>query len=140
MSARSLRTLLFSVAVFAALPGCQLMPGAATSQAGPSARITAITPDPSQPLRAGQAVTMKVDIAHVVAADSATLTLIVLAGDSAALAQDAKVLARGRGSSTLTATFTVPRTPIVRVFTSLVVEGQGSTSAVDGRAYEVLSP
>lgn len=103
------------------------------------AQITAISPDTTQVLRAGQPVKLKLDVSYVLTAASATLTLVVLAADNSGIAQDFKVLSRGSGQSTLEAEFKVPNTSTIRVFTPLVVKGQTSTSQADGRAFNVIS-
>jgi hypothetical protein len=139
MTARRLRLLFLSSLVSGLLAGCQLAPPVGASlPAASSAQITAITPETAQPLRAGDHATLKVDVAYGVAAKAGTLTLLVLAADNSSLARDVQAVGPGHGKVTLQAGFTVPDSGVVRVFTALVVQGQDSTSAVDGRAYEVV--
>lgn len=138
MSPACLRSLFLSIAASGLLLGCQMAPR--TELAAPmasTAQITAVTPDTTQALRAGDHVRLEVKVGHAVAADSGTLTLIALSADNTTVARDDKVVPKGQGNTILTAEFTVPNTTVIRVFTSLVVKGQESTSAVDGRAFEV---
>lgn len=141
MAVQSLPSLLASIAAASFLLGCQTSAQRADQQApfGSMAQITAISPDTTQVLRAGQPVKLKLDVSYVLTAASATLTLVVLAADNSGIAQDFKVLSRGSGQSTLEAEFTVPNTSTIRVFTPLVVKGQTSTSQADGRAFNVIS-
>lgn len=128
-----------SIAVSCILLGCQLPEQhAGVAPFGSMAQITAIAPDTVEVLRVGEHVKLKVDVSYVLTAESGTVQLIVLAADNSDLAQDFKVLTKGRGKSTLQAEFTVPVTTAIQVFTPLVVQGQHPTSATDGRAFKVL--
>lgn len=143
MSVSKLLTLA-ALAASGLLAGCQSLPpgGGAIMAApiGPVAQITAISPDTSKVLHPGQAARMKVEVGYVLAADSGTLSLIVLDAENAGVAHDFKEVKRGSGSATLEADFTVPRTSVIRVYTSLIVKDHNGTSGVDGRAYEVVAP
>jgi hypothetical protein len=107
---------------------------------GSVAQITAISPDTGQVLRVGETLRLTVDISYVVAAESATIKLLVLDGGSAELGQDFVIVPKGHGSTTLQVGFTVPPTQVIRIFTPLVVSGQAQAAASsDGRAFEVLA-
>jgi hypothetical protein len=105
---------------------------------GSVAQITSISPDATRVLRSGEQVKLKVDVNYVLTAESGTLTLVVLASDNSEVAHDFKVITKGSGKSRLEAEFTVPGTTDIRVFAPLVVLGENSTSAADGRAYKVV--
>ena len=139
MTTKFLPALFASIAVSGFLPGCQF-PGQHTGMPpfGSLAQITAISPDTTQALRAGEQVKLKVDVSYVLTSESGTIKLVVLAADNSDLAQEVKVITKGSGKSTLETQFTVPRTTAVRVFTPLVVQGQNATSGADGRAYTVV--
>ncbi|WP_397408274.1 hypothetical protein [Polaromonas sp.] len=135
----------FSPSLFAAiaasifLPGCQSVGQPANKPPfGSLAQITSISPDTSQALHPGQQVRLKVDVSYVLTSASGTIKLLVLAADSSELGQDVKVIAKGNGKSTLETQFTVPATTEIRVFAPLVVQGESSGSAADGRSYKVL--
>lgn len=135
---RFIHRLLAPVAVAGLLAGCQAMgPGTCGPAFGSLAHITSISPDPARALQAGEKVRLKVDVGYVLTADTGSIELIVLAADNSAIAQDAKAVSRGRGTSTLEAEFTVPATSTVRVYAPLVFQGQESTAAADGRAFLV---
>lgn len=139
MPTKFLPSLFAAIAVSCLLPGCQLakqhtdMP-----QFGSLAQITSISPDTTQILRSGERVKLKVDVSYVLTAESGTIKLVVLAADNSGVAQDVEVIAKGSGKSTLKAQFTVPSTTVIRVFTPLIVQGQDSTSAADGRTFQVV--
>lgn len=129
----------FATAVL--LAGCQV-PGPHTNvpkAMGSLAQITSISPDASQVLRSGEQVNLKVNVSYALADDTGTLTLIVLAADSSALAHAARPIRQRSGTVTLEATFTVPNTTAVRVYTPLLADGQKSSSVVDGREYTVVA-
>ena len=105
---------------------------------GSLAQITAISPDTSEVLHPGQQVRLKVDVSYVLTSASGTVKLLVLAADSSELGQDVKVITQGNGKTTLETRFTVPATAEVRVFAPLVVQGESSGPAADGRSYKVL--
>lgn len=105
---------------------------------GSVAQITAISPDTTQVFRAGEQVRLTVDVNHVLTTESGTVTLVVLAADNSGIAHDFKAITKGSGKSTLSAQFTVPRTTVIRVYAPLIVQGDKSTSVVDGRAFEVV--
>lgn len=136
----SLRGLLASIAVCGPLLGCQAIGPQAAGQPpfGSLARITSISPDATRDLRPGDPVQLKVDVRYVLTADTGTLMLIVLAADNSAIAQQAVPITRGSGSTTLQASFTVPGTTQIRVYTPLIYQHQDSTSATDGRAFTVV--
>lgn len=90
-------------------------------------------------LRSGEQVKLKVDVSHVLTAESGTIKLVVLAADNSDIAQGAQTITKGTGKSTLEVEFKVPRTTVIRVFTPLIVQGQNSTSLADGRTFEVDS-
>ena len=140
MSAKFLPSLFASVAASFLLSGCQLpmQPTDMPAPFGSVAQITSISPDTTQVFRSGEQVRLKVDVSHVLTAESGTITLIVLAADNSGIAHDFKAITKGSGKSTLSAQFTVPRTTVIRVYTPLIVQGEKSTSVVDGRAFEVV--
>ncbi|MDO8773581.1 MAG: hypothetical protein Q7K57_33705 [Burkholderiaceae bacterium] len=139
MPTKFLPTLFASIAVSGLLPGCQFT-GQHTDMPpfGSLAQITSISPDTTQVLRSGEQVKLKVNVSYVLTAESGTIKLVVLDADNSDVAQDFAVITKGSGKSTLEAKFTVPRTTVIRVFTPLVVQGQNSTSAADGRAFKVV--
>jgi len=139
MPAKFLPSLFASIAVAALLLGCQLpAQPTAVPTFGSLAQITAISPDTLEVFRTGEHVKLKVDVSYVLTAESGTIKLVVLAADNSELAQDVKLVTKGRGKSTLEAEFTVPLTTTIQVFTPLVVQGQNSSSAADGRAFKVI--
>lgn len=141
MPAKFLPSLVATVAASFLLSGCQL-PTQQTDKLAPFgsvAQITSISPDTTQVLRAGQQVRLRVDVSHVLTTESGTVTLVVLAADNSGLGHDFKAITKGSGKSTLEAQFTVPRTTVIRVFTPLIVQGEKSTSVVDGREFEVAA-
>lgn len=140
MPTKFLPSLFASIAVPCLLLGCQL-PEQRTDMPAPFgslAQITSISPDTTQVLRAGEQVKLKVDVGYVLTSESGTITLVVLAADNSGIAQDFKVITKGSGKSTLEAEFTAPSTTVIRVFTPLIVQGQNSTAAADGRAFKVV--
>lgn len=134
------RKLLASTALCSLLLGCQAFAPqtAGTPSFGSVAQITSISPDATRELRQGDRVQLKVDVNYVLTADTGTLMLIVLAADSSTLSQQVTSIARGRGTATLQADFTVPRTTQIRVYTPLVFRDQDSTSTTDGRSFAVV--
>jgi|GEM_PF-1343681 len=139
MPTKFLPSLFASIAVAALLLGCQLpAQPTAVPPFGSLAQITSISPDTLEVLRTGEHVRLKVDVSYVLTAESGTIKLVVLAADNSELAQDVKLVTKGRGKSTLEAEFTVPLTTTIQVFTPLVVQGQNSSSAADGRAFKVI--
>ena len=139
MPTKFLPLLCGSIAVSSLLLGCQLPEqNPAMPPFGSLAQITSISPDTLEVLRSGEHIKLKVDVSYVLTAESGTIKLVVLAADNSDLAQDVKVVTKGRGKSTLEAEFTVPLTTTIQVFTPLVVQGQNSSSAADGRAFKVV--
>ena len=139
MPTKFLPSLCASIAVSGLLLGCQLPEqNPAMPPFGSLAQITSISPDTLEVLRTGEHVRLKVDVSYVLTAESGTIKLVVLAADNSELAQDVKLVTKGRGKSTLEAEFTVPLTTTIQVFTPLVVQGQNSSSAADGRAFKVI--
>ena len=139
MPSKFLPSLCASIAVSSLLLGCQLPEqNTARPPFGSLAQITSISPDTLEVLHSGEHVKLKVDVSYVLTAESGTIKLVVLAADNSDLAQDVKVVTKGRGKSTLEAEFTVPLTTTIQVFTPLVVQGQNSSSAADGRAFKVV--
>lgn len=139
MPTKFLPSLFASIAVAALLLGCQLpAQPTAVPPFGSLAQITAISPDTLEVFRTGEHVKLKVDVSYVLTAESGTIKLVVLAADNSELAQDVKLVTKGRGKATLEAEFTVPLTTTIQVFTPLVVQGQNSSSAADGRAFKVV--
>lgn len=135
----------FSPSLFAAMAvsgfllGCQSAGQPANMPPfGSMAQITSISPDTTTALRAGDQVRLKVDVSYVLTSASGTIKLVVLAADNSALGQDVKVITKGNGKSTLETQFTVPATTEIRVFAPLIVQGESSGSASDGRSYKVL--
>ncbi|MDI1272251.1 hypothetical protein [Polaromonas sp.] len=139
MTTKFLPALFVSMAVSGILSGCQVTGKPANMPPfGSLAQITAISPDTNQVLHPGQQVKLKVDVSYVLTSEAGTIKLIVLAADSSDLGQDVKVIAKGSGKATLETQFTVPTTTEIRVFAPLVVQGESSGSATDGRSYKVL--
>lgn len=139
LSHRFLPLAAFATAVM--VSGCQA-PGPHTDMPkamGSFAQITSISPDAAQALRSGEQVRLKVDVSYALAEANGTLTLIVLAADSSALAHAAQPIRQRSGKVTLEASFTVPNTTAVRVYTPLLADGQKSNSVVDGREYAVVA-
>ena len=139
---RILSSLALALVVLGALPGCQQVPTSTAGQAaapfGSLAQITAISPDATQVLRTGEQVRLRVDVSHVLTAPSGRVGLLVLAEDNSRVAQSFKPITQGSGKTTLEAEFTVPATPLVRVFTPLDVEGQAVSALTDGREFRVV--
>lgn len=139
MTTKFLPTLFVSIAVSGFLPGCQFTGQPANMPPfGSMAQITSISPDTTRVLRTGEQVRLKVDVSYVLTSASGTIKLVVLAADNSNLGQDVKVITKGSGKSTLETQFTVPGTTKIRVFAPLVVQGESSGSAADGRSYKVL--
>jgi hypothetical protein len=133
-----------SIAVSSLLMGCQRTEQrteqrAETPPFGSLAQITSISPDTTQVFRAGDQVKLKVDVSHVLTAESGTIQLVVLAADNSDIAKVSEAITKGTGKSTLEVAFKVPSTTVIRVFTPLIVQGQNSTSLADGRTFEVVS-
>lgn len=135
----SLRTFLISIAACGLLLGCQGMGSRASGHPpfGSLAHITSMSPDATRQFTAGEKVQLKVDVRYVLTADTGNIMLIVLAADNSSLAQEVTTITRGHGSTTLQATFTVPATTQIRVYTPLIYQDQDSYSATDGRAFSV---
>ncbi|HUR42269.1 MAG TPA: hypothetical protein VM240_13975 [Verrucomicrobiae bacterium] len=106
---------------------------------GSFVQIVSISPTVGTALRAGEKVSLKVEIEYVVPVESATIGLVVQAADNSPIANDNDVLLKGSGKVTLTADFTVPATKMINIFTPLSAQGQNSTSTVDSRAFKVLA-
>lgn len=134
------RALFASITVSSLLLGCQAIvpPKAGQVPFGTVAQITSMSPDVTRELRVGERVQLKVDVRYVLTADTGTIRLIVLAADNATVAQQEVRLARGGGTATLEAEFTVPRTTQIRVYTPLVYQDQDATSTTDGRSFAVV--
>lgn len=132
-------SLFAAMAVFGFLPGCQFTGQPANMPPfGSMAQITSLSPDTTRVLRVGEQVRLKVDVSYVLTSASGTIKLVVLAADNSDLGQDVKVITKGNGKSTLETQFTVPGTTEIRVFAPLVVQGESSGSAADGRSYKVV--
>jgi hypothetical protein len=135
-----LSSIFASIAVFSLLTGCQhTQQLTETPPFGSLAQITSISPDTIQVLRPGERVKLKVVVSHVLTAESGTIKLVVLAADNSDIAHGSETITKGTGTSTLEVEFKVPSTTVIRVFTPLIVQGQNSTSQVDGRTFEVVS-
>lgn len=129
-----------SIAVLSLLTGCQhTQQLTETPPFGSLAQITSISPDTTTVLRSGEQVKLRVDVSHVLTAESGEIKLLVLAADNSDIAQGSKAITKGTGKSTLEVEFKVPSTTVIRVFTPLIVQGQNSTSQADGRTFEVVS-
>lgn len=139
MPAKFLPPLFSSIAASFLLGGCQVpaQHAALSAAFGSVAQITSISPNTTQIFRPGEQVDLKVDVNHVLTAESGTIRLLVLAADNSDIAHDFKAITKGSGTSILNAHFTVPRTTVIRVYTPLIAQGEESTSAVDGRSFEV---
>lgn len=135
-----LSSVFVTIAASSLLLGCQLREQITeTSTFGSLAQITSISPDTTQVLRAGEQVKLKVVVSHVLTSESGTIKLVVLAADNSDIAHGSEAITKGTGKSTLEVEFKVPSTTVIRVFTPLIVQGQNSTSQVDGRIFEVVS-
>lgn len=106
---------------------------------GSFVQIVSVSPSVGTALRAGEKVSLKVEVEYVVPGESATIGLVVQAADNSSIAHDNDVLLKGNGKVTLSATFTVPETKMINIFTPLSAQGQNSTSTVDSRAFKVLA-
>lgn len=127
------------VAAASLLMGCQSAEKRADREAfGSLAQIVSISPDTTQLFRSGERIRLKVEVSHVMTAESGTIQLVVLAADNSPVGQDSRLITKGRGTSTLEAEFTVPSTTTIRVFTPLVFQGQTSAAVTDGRAFAVV--
>jgi hypothetical protein len=119
--------------------GCERAgPGVSAAPSGSSIRITQISPEPSSTLRVGDRVNLQVAAAYTLNAESGTVTLVVQAADNSSIANQWEVVPKGSGAVTLKASFVVPETGSIVVFTPLSAQGQGATSTVDSRAYKVV--
>jgi len=107
--------------------------------AGSSVRILSVDPPTSVALRVGDKVTLKLDVQYVLAAESGTVAIVVQAANNSPLAQNVSVIRNGSGKLNLQAEFVVPQTNAVQVFVPLHAQGQGPTSTVDSRAFEVVA-
>jgi hypothetical protein len=106
---------------------------------GSTVSITDVVPSVNVPLTVGQQVTLQVSVAYALATDSGTLGLIVQDGKGTPLAHTVGVVLRGGGTEKLAASFTVPDTNAIHVFTPLSAQGQARTSTVATRSYRVQS-
>jgi hypothetical protein len=141
MRRRNMRLLLPSL-VLALLSSCSGESGRGSAPAAPSGstvNIVEIVPSASETLAVGQKVNLKVKAAYTLAAESATLGLVVQDAGTVGLAQTVAVVSRGSGNEELSVEFTVPDTKAVQVFVPLTVQGQSSTATVSSRVYKVAS-
>ena len=134
------RRLLAAILLCGLLLGCQTAPleSAGEPPFGSVARIASVSPDVTRELRAGEKVVLRVEVQYVLTAAAGTVELIVLAADNSPLARQTVPVARGRGTASLQAEFTVPLTTTIRVYTPLVYPNQDATANTDGRSYSVV--
>lgn len=133
------RTALLVAATLALTAACDSKPGSQSAPAESSVRITRISPDPASPLKVGEQVTLAVDVDYQLAAGSGTVTLVIQGGDGQrAGPQHVEVVTKGSGKVALRSEFKVPETTALIIYTPLNLQGQGSTSIVESRAYKVL--
>ena len=131
--------LLMLLFLLAALSGCERNPSTdSAAPSGSSVKILSTAPKTSAPLRVGDHVKLKVDVAHMLTVDSGTLGLVIQAADNSAIAQDMEVVTKGSGKTSFETEFVVPDTKAIQVFTPLSAQGQSSTSTVDMRAFKVI--
>jgi hypothetical protein len=104
------------------------------SAEGYSVKLESVDPEPGTPLRVGQSVEFKVTVSYILSIkDSGTIILVVqdeanknLLGDKP---QPLQSVNRGKGTTTLDATLTVPSgSKEVRLFIPLVPTGLSNTS------------
>ena len=133
------RNALLLAATTVLIASCDSKPAADTAPAESSVRITRISPDPASPLKVGEQVSLVVDVDYQLAAGTATVTLVVQAGDGErAGTQHVEVVTKGAGKVALKSAFRVPETTALVVYTPLNPQGQASTNIVDTRAYKVV--
>lgn len=104
-------------------------------------RIATLTPGTDAPLRVGDKVTLRVEVAYTLtSADTASIVLVVQRGESGQLplANETRVVEKGSGSVTLVKELEIPDTAALLVFTPLSIQGSASTNVVDSRAYKVI--
>jgi hypothetical protein len=106
---------------------------------GSFVKIISISPTPGQPLHSGEKINLKVEVNYSLNAESGTLAIVVQGADNSGIAQNFEVVPKGTGNVTLEASFVVPDTKAIQVFTPLSAQGQGSTSTVDSRAFKVVA-
>lgn len=106
---------------------------------GSSVKIMSMSPDISSPLRVGENIKLRVDVAYSLNAPSGTLSLVVQASDNSGVAQDMEVVTKGSGNTKFETEFVVPNTKAIQVFTPLSAQGQSSTSTVDMWAFKVVA-
>jgi hypothetical protein len=113
-----------------------------TPSSGSSIRIKKIQPSIAQTLKPGEKVTFVVELEYTLAVESGAVALIIqrAEGDYASLAEVAAKLSQGSGNLTLQTEVEIPQTTTIRIFTPLYHSGDGSSSIVDGRVYEVGTP
>jgi len=139
-SATSLAMSLAILLVPALLAGCGRGDPARETAApsGSSVKIIAISPAPGELLRTGSTVRLKVDVSYTLSVESGQVDLVVQDAGGARLAGNLKVIRKGSGQVSLDAEFVVPKTGAIQVFTPLTAQGQGTTSTVDSRVFEVI--
>ncbi len=132
--------ILLPLVFFATLAGSQ--PGVPVPPPAPpesSVKIVSTSPDVSVPLRVGDHVKLRIEVAYNLAADRGTLSVVVQGGDNSEVVQDTQVVTRGAGKITFETEFVVPKTKAVLVFAPLAAQGQSATSIVDMWAFKVIT-
>ena len=112
---------------------------AAPPQETDSVKIVSISPTTGVALRVGERVTFSVEIEyHLASTDTGRVTLVMQQNESGPpLANEVKVVQKGRGRVTLSKNIKVPATKTIEVFVPLHAEGNTKTRLVDSRSYKV---
>ncbi len=132
----SVRALLAIIALAAGLGACDQKPLKAPP--GSFVRIVSVSPDTKSPLKVGDKVKVQVEVSYALTTDVGQITLVVQAADNTTLANQTAVVKKGDGKLTLSASFVVPDSKAVQIYTPLSAQGQKATSTVDQRAYKVV--
>lgn len=113
-----------------------------TPASGSSIRIKKIQPTIAQPLKPGEKVTFIVDLNYNLAAELGGAALVIQRAESGyvPLAHTYTNLSQGSGTVTLQAEVEIPATSAIQIYTPLYHQGGGSTSVVDNRVFEVVTP
>jgi hypothetical protein len=105
---------------------------------GSFVKIVDVSPDPRSPLKVGDKVKVQVEVSYALTTDAGQITLVVQSANNATLANHTAVVKKGDGKLKLSASFVVPDSNAVQIFTPLSAQGQTATSTVDHRAYKVV--
>lgn len=124
--------------IAAALGGCERSDSAKPAAIG-AVRIVALSPETTTPLKAGEKVTIRVDVSYRLLADAGAVGLVVQVEGGPGLAQKMEPVRKGSGKATLSAEFIVPQAMTIQVYTPLQAQGQKETTIVDLRTYRVVA-